>query len=172
MTTLIQKKICMVGDFAVGKTSLVRRYVEGRFDDQYLSTIGVKISRKEIITENTIVRLVIWDVAGNGKIGNLINSYLMGTSGAFLICDLTRPNTIQSLGQYKELVDSINHTPSLIILGNKVDLIGGRSALSFVEEVASDLKVPFIPTSAKTGEGVDAAFLALADKLLSNQAIG
>ena len=168
MTTLIQKKICMVGDFAVGKTSLVRRYVEGRFDDQYLSTIGVKISRREIIDDDTIVRLVIWDVAGNGKIGNLLNSYLMGSSGAFLVCDLTRPNTIQSLRQYKELIDSINIAPSLIILGNKVDLIGNRTVLSFVEEVASDLNVSLFPTSAKTGEGVDAAFLSLAKQLVTN----
>ena len=86
----VQKKVCLLGDFAVGKTSLIRRYVEDRFDDKYLSTIGVKISRKIVQRPDYALTLLIWDLAGGDDINQLSRRYLLGAVGAILVCDLTR----------------------------------------------------------------------------------
>src|SRR5512147_1281675 len=104
--TVIQKKVCLLGDFAVGKTSLVRRYVEGRFDDKYLSTIGVKISRKTLARSTGTLNLLIWDLAGSDEFNTIAPSYLRGAAGALIVCDLTRPETLKVFAQYAEMLHS------------------------------------------------------------------
>ncbi len=95
----IQKKVCLLGDFAVGKTSLVRRFVEGRFDDKYLSTIGVKISRKTLARPYGALHLIVWDLAGGEEFG-AESSYLRGAAGALIVGDLTRRETLESFERY------------------------------------------------------------------------
>ena len=93
----ISKKVCLLGDFAVGKTSLVRRFVLNIFEDRYLSTIGVKVSRKTVVTPGPgdliELTLMLWDLAGSEEFDQVRASYLRGASGAVLVCDLTRPET-------------------------------------------------------------------------------
>ncbi|MCP5099231.1 MAG: GTP-binding protein, partial [Chloroflexi bacterium] len=97
---VVQKKICLLGDFAVGKTSLIRQYVEGKFDDRYLSTIGVKISRKTLKRDAMTLNLLIWDLAGGDNQNQIQATYLRGAVGALMVCDLTRTETIDAIFDY------------------------------------------------------------------------
>ena len=93
---MIQKKICMLGGFAVGKTSLVSRFVSSIFSDKYLTTIGVKIDRKSVVIDETTINLVIWDVAGEDEFQTVQRSYLRGSSGYLLVADGTRASTFET----------------------------------------------------------------------------
>lgn len=159
----IQKKVCLLGDFAVGKTSLIRRFVEDRFDDKYLSTIGVKISRKPLTREDHLLNLLIWDLAGGDDFGKVSASYLRGASGALLVCDLTRAETLGKVADYARLLREMDETAVLVLVGNKADLVAeqqiGENALA---QLAQDFAAPFLLTSALTGSNVEAAFLRLA----------
>jgi small GTP-binding protein len=167
----IQKKVCLLGDFAVGKTSLVRRFVEGRFDDKYLSTIGVKISRKEIKRPNdtgpdAVLHLLLWDLAGGDDFTQVGSSYLRGAAGALIVCDLTRRETLQAFTFYTQQLQALNVNPALVIVGNKADLTAERTITDqALRELAPGRDIPCLLTSAKTGQGVEEAFQLLAEKL-------
>jgi small GTP-binding protein len=170
--TVIQKKICLLGDFAIGKTSLVRRFVHNLFDDRYMNTIGVNISRKDIaIDDHQIMRLLIWDLSATEKFEKNRSDYLHGTAGALLVCDLTRPDTILRLQSYY-IEHLFKHNPKafVIMVGNKVDLANSDSTTTYqVIKLAEELHAPHQITSAKTGEGVEAAFQILAKSLNEKQ---
>lgn len=155
-------KVCVLGDFSVGKTSLVRKFAESRFDDRYLSTIGVRVSRKVIQLPEEIVTMLVWDTAGSEPFNDVVRAYYRGASGALLVCDLTRPNTVQSLSSYAQQFHSVNPGVPLIILGNKVDLVGTRVVSDDqIARAADQLNAPWYLTSAKTGEAVEESFQAL-----------
>jgi small GTP-binding protein len=169
----VSKKVCLLGDFAVGKTSLVQRFVYDRFSDKYLSTIGVKVSRKVVMvphdsTQSVIkVSLLIWDLAGSEEFHSLQASYLRGTNGAILVCDLTRPATLDSIPRYAESLRQIVRSAPIVMAGNKVDLGDQRSiAEDRVAQVASSLNAPYYHTSAKGGEQVESLFRRLAKALV------
>ncbi len=166
--TIVQKKVCILGDFSVGKTSLVRRYVEGRFDEKYLSTIGVQISRHIVdLGEDEKVSLVIWDVAGSEEFNGKQSSYLQGATGALLVCDLTRKTTLASLRKYMAAMRAVSPQAKFVLLANKNDLIEQFELTQ--EEVAllaDEIETPWFLTSAKTGEHVEEAFTLLAKVLL------
>ncbi len=168
MSMIIQKKICMLGDFAVGKTSLVRRFVEGRFDDRYLSTIGVKVSRRIVkLSEQTTVRLLLWDLAGSEEFTGVQSSYLQGSAGALLVCDLTRKSTLDSLMRYARRLHEVRPQAQLIIVGNKNDLTEERSVSDEdLITVATEIQAEWLTTSAKSGENVEKAFVSLAQNTL------
>jgi len=167
----ISKKVCLLGDFAVGKTSLVRRFVYNRFDDQYLSTIGVKVSRKTVVVprENDIVELTVmlWDLAGSQEFDNVRASYLRGAAGAVLVCDLGRGKTIDGLPSYVDELYKINPNAQITIAANKVDTIAlPQLEVAHVEQMATRLNLPFFLTSAKLDAGVEDLFRQLG-KLLT-----
>ena len=163
---VIQKKICLLGEFSVGKTSLVRRFVEGRFDEKYHSTIGVKISRKILDRDQHQLNLLIWDLVGGNEFARREASYLLGTAGALIVCDLTRPQTLSVLTHYARQLHSINPQIALVFIGNKVDLTEERAITDEqLTAVCESLGGECLLTSAKTGEQVEAAFIRLADKL-------
>lgn len=125
----VQKKICLLGDFSVGKTSLIRQYVEGLFDDKYLSTIGVKISRKtlELTERETVAKLLIWDLAGGDDYSKVTSGYLAGASGVLMVCDVTRKSTLSMLDIYSKQLEAVSKKKiPIVILANKVDLIKDR----------------------------------------------
>ena len=160
---VIQKKVCLLGDFAVGKTSLVRRFVEGRFDDRYLSTIGVKISRKSLIRPDHTMNLLVWDLAGGDEHNDNGTGYLRGAAGALIVCDLTRRETLVGLRQYTEQMRHTTAEAQIVLLANKVDLTAERQiSPDELTQLADELKCPFLYTSAKTGEGVAEGFEQLA----------
>src|SRR5919199_2023826 len=127
--SIISKKICMVGDFGVGKTSLIRRFVERQFNDQYLSTVGVKISRKTVELvgvreqEKLNLQLLIWDLEGHTKFKGIAPSYLQGSSGAVVVADVSRTETIERVPEHIQLFLSVNPKGSLVVALNKSDLV-------------------------------------------------
>lgn len=167
----LQKKVCLLGEFAVGKTSLVYRFVEGSFSDKYLSTIGTKISRKRLAVpagNNTVdLTMLIWDLAGGEKFSSLMQNYYRGATGAILVCDLTRPETLQALPEYAQNFWSVNRAAPLVVVGNKVDLLNERAVSNdALAEVAARLQAPWYLSSAKTGEHVEAVFEILGRRIL------
>ena len=169
---MISKKVCLLGNFAAGKTSLVRRFVYNRFDDRYMSTIGVKVSRKMITLphEGELVELsiLLWDLAGSEEFDALRASYLRGASGAVLVCDLTRPETLDPLRVYAEELLRTNTHARLILAANKCDLVDQRRlSPAQIAVAAAALDVPYYLTSARSGEEVENLFRHLGRLLLS-----
>jgi small GTP-binding protein len=167
MTRLtIQKKVCLLGDFAVGKTSLIRRFVEGRFDDRYLSTIGVKISRKPLEMDEYTLNLLIWDLAGGDDFSKAGASYLRGAVAALIVCDLTRPETLAGYEYYSNQMRQINPDATLIFAGNKADLIEERAVSEEeIQALMTSLEGTYLETSAKTGFQVEDAFQLMAQMI-------
>ncbi len=166
----IQKKICLLGNFAVGKTSLVRRFIEGVFEDRYLSTIGVRVSRKVLTVRGIPLTLLVWDLAGEEKFVQVAHSYYRGAAGAILVCDLTRADTFPSLKDHAQAFWSVNpHTP-VAVVGNKVDLLEQRViADEELAGIAAQLDAFWLTSSAKTGENVQGLFEQLGERLLDQQ---
>jgi len=166
MKRSLQKKVCLLGDFAVGKTSLVRQFVEGRFDDRYLSTIGVKVSRRAVELDDLIMNMMIWDLVGGNEYLHTERSYLMGSAGALIVCDLTRESTLDAYARYTHQVHAVNPEAIIIYLANKLDLVAERRITTEqLEQLCQSLGGTFYLTSAKTGEGVLAAFTSLAQQI-------
>lgn len=160
----------MLGDFAVGKTSLVRQFVEGKFDERYLSSIGVKVSRRVVdLPQSPPMHLLIWDLAGGEDFNGPQSNYLHGAAGTLLVCDVTRESTLSALQNYGAHLRSLNPHSTLIIAGNKADL---ASQIQVTDEKLFNFSLSFsatwFSTSAKTGEGVETAFVNLAGLLLQN----
>lgn len=176
----ISKKVCLLGDFAVGKTSLVRRFVYNLFDDKYISTIGVKVSRKVIAVprgEGIVeLTLMLWDLAGSKEFDRVRASYLRGSAGAVVMCDLTRPETLGSLRRYVDELRTVNPGACLILAANKYDLVEpclseGLRALDpeQVKAESASLGVPHYFTSAKTGNKIEEMFRHLGRLLVSER---
>ncbi|MEL6928905.1 MAG: Rab family GTPase [Cyanobacteria bacterium J06600_6] len=169
----ITKKICLLGDFNVGKTSLVRRFVEDKFDDRYLSTVGVKVSRKSVSIKTELdieqLNLLVWDLEGNTKFKSITPSYLKGASGSIIVADLTRKDTIENLKQHLQLFFQINPKSKAIIALNKADLIPPEKLAKLVENYQSQSSKRVLgvyTTSAKTGNRVDEMFQLVAKELV------
>ena len=163
MVTAYSKKVCLLGDFAVGKTSLVRRFVYDLFDDKYIATIGVKVSRKTVAVprEDEVVELtmMLWDLAGSGEFDRVRASYLRGSAGAVMVCDLTRPETLDSLRTYRDDLFSVTPSAQFVMAANKRDLTDQqRLGVEQIEALGAELGAPFYLTSAKTGDEVEALF--------------
>lgn len=167
-------KICLLGDGAVGKTSLIRRFVDDVFTDDYLLTIGTKTSKKRLIIKKTNpnreyhLTLMIWDIMGQISFRKLLHpTYLKGAKGAMLVCDLTRTET---LGHLDDWIDSLyvegKVMPSVFV-ANKSDLEDKHAfGVAELENVASAYDSPFFTASAKTGENVEKAFQVLGETLI------
>ncbi len=161
---MISKKVVLLGHFGVGKTSLIRRFVEDIFSEDYKVSIGVHILKKEVvITEEEQVSLILWDLEGTDNIENFRKSYLLGSHAFIYVFDASRPST------YKNLPDDVaylekNYSRSLIeVVGNKVDLIETNT----LKEILSEAKIECnYLTSAKTGDNVNEMFSTLAKDLI------
>jgi small GTP-binding protein len=168
----LTKKVCMLGDFAVGKTSLVRQFIEGRFDEKYLSTIGVKVDRKVLYLPreggNVELTLMLWDLAGGPRRGPVVPSYYHGSAGAILVCDLTRPETLDGIDHYIQSFLAANPAAKLVMVANKADLVTERLLSDEdLAEAASAHACPAFVTSAKTGEQVEEMFRTLGALLVT-----
>lgn len=171
----ISKKICLVGDFGVGKTSLIRRFVERQFSDEYLSTVGVKISRKTVeLTridqqEKLNLQLLIWDLEGHTKFKAIAPSYLQGASGAAIVADVTRQETMERLSEHINLFSSVNPKGFIIVALNKSDLLD-EAKLDVLTKKNSTHNLSQVleiyQTSAKTGACVNEMFEKLASRMI------
>lgn len=165
-------KILVLGDMAVGKTSLINQYIEHTFLEDYRPTLGVNIISKDIEIKQigSLIRLIFWDIAGQDKYENCRQAYYEGCSGALLVYDITRHDTFINIESkwLKDLLNNIKKKCDFILLGNKVDLKDNR-VVSYEEgkDLANKIRaIDFIETSALNGENVDKAFLKLVQTVL------
>ncbi|NEP41951.1 MAG: GTP-binding protein [Okeania sp. SIO2H7] len=165
----------MVGDFGVGKTSLIRRFVDRQFSDKYLSTVGVKISKKKVdLSEEKSVQLLIWDLEGHTKFKAIAPSYLQGASAAIIAADVTRQETIDNMEERLQLFLSVNPKGMAIFALNKADLIEPEQVAKLLEDIKEkqpDRVIAAYSTSAKTGENVDEMFNLISAKMIEQPAV-
>ncbi len=168
----IKRKVLLLGDGAVGKTSLIRRFVVDKFSDDYITTIGTKVTKKDLRIESpgkaTEVTFMIWDVLGQKGYKNIQESSFQGAKGALLVYDVSRPDTLRSLKEYwiPHLIEITKPIP-IVLVGNKVDLTKDRArAREDLEDAMEELRVTGFLSSAKTGESVEATFACLAKAVI------
>jgi small GTP-binding protein len=161
-----QKKICMLGGFSVGKTSLVKRYVESVFSETYLTTVGVKIDKKTVTLGDKTVHLILWDLAGEDDMASLRLSYMRGSAGYVLVADGTRPATLEMALSLRKRVETEHGPLPFALLINKNDL---REQWAVTDDDLEKLRSDgwwVRSSSARTGEGVDDAFADLAARVV------
>ncbi len=161
-------KICLVGEGAVGKTCLIRRFIQDQFDDRYISTLGAKVSKKEIKVDGPNggmdIDMTIWDIMGEKGFRELLKeAYFHGAQGVLAVCDVTRKETLDDLDDWVAAVVKVTGNIPMEFLGNKSDL-KDQMVISEADvlEAAESHGAPFLFTSAKTGENVETAFANLA----------
>jgi small GTP-binding protein len=163
---MLQKKICMLGSFAVGKTSLVRRFVESIYSDVYQTTVGVKIDKKNVQVEDKEVSLVLWDIYGEDDYQKMRWTYLRGASGYLLVADGTRRATLEKAVSLEQKVrEEVGVIPFVLVI-NKSDLIRDWELDSALESQLAVQGWSILRSSAKTGEGVEESFSLLTRKML------
>ncbi len=163
---MIQKKICMLGSFAVGKTSLVRRFVESIYSDVYHTTVGVKVDKKVVRADDQEVTLVLWDLYGEDEFQKMRWSYLKGASGYLLVADGTRRNTLETAFALEQRVrEEVGEIPFIFVI-NKSDLVQDWELDLAAEAQLSARNWTVLRSSAKTGENVEKAFSQLTSKML------
>jgi small GTP-binding protein len=167
---MIQKKICMLGTYAVGKTSLVRQYVESIFSEKYQTTLGVKIDKKMVQCGGKTVNLLLWDIQGEDefKFKKVTGAYIRGAAGYLLVVDSTRPETLEKVLDIQQRTAKIIGDVPFVILLNKVDLTEHWALPEEQLAALNEKNWPVIRTSAKTGSGVEDAFGKLTE-LIMNQ---
>ena len=160
---MIAKKVLLVGNFGVGKTSLIRRFVNNEFSEDYISTIGVRVSTKEILINNQPLKLLIWDVAGTQNDEKVPKAYFLGASAAMFVFDLTREETYLEINNYLESIRELSGLKKITIVGNKKDLLNASELETVLRKI--EVIVDFI-TSAKEDENVEVAFKLLGEQSL------
>ena len=171
----ISKKICLIGDYGVGKTSLIRRFVDRQFSDKYLSTVGVKISRKSIELsdseqqKNITLQLLIWDIEGSTKFKGVSESYFQGAKGAIIVGDVTRPESLENISEHIKAFSKVNPQGKTVVALNKSDLIDAEYLAKYCQLYSFTDNNSFVSTyasSAKSGTNVDEIFTTLAHSII------
>ncbi|MEM1023044.1 MAG: Rab family GTPase [Myxococcota bacterium] len=158
-------KVCLVGAFAVGKSSLARRFVSDVFSDRYLTTIGVRIEKRALEVDGASVRLAVWDIHGEDRFQSVDSLYLRGAAGIALVVDPTRPDTVQVATELSERARRAAPEAVQIVLLNKLDLRDDwRPEVETVVDTIGAEAVHRV--SAKTGEGVEGSFDELTRSML------
>lgn len=173
--SIISKKICLFGDFGVGKTSLIRQFVECQFSDEYLSTVGVKISRKLVnvstkdLHDGQNFQLIIWDIEGSNKFKAVAQNYFQGSKGAVIVGDVTQPETLNHIGEHIQTFLAVNPKSYIVVALNKSDMIASEYLENIRKMYQFTNKTNILDTyitSAKTGNNVDEIFKTLAHRLI------
>ncbi len=166
-------KLCLVGDGAVGKTSLLRKFVYDEFDDSYIVTFGTKTTKKVLVISNPVstlpteITFLISDIMGQTDVRNIHDAYFFGASGAIIVCDTTRRETLNNLDTWVAKITKVVGEIPLIMLGNKKDLVNtSEFDIEALERTANTYDCPGFLTSAKTGENVEETFRHLAELIL------
>ena len=161
MSTIPVLKVVVAGDGNVGKTSLIRRYCEGRFEQSRVATIGVDFQTQRVELPDGPIKLSIWDMAGQERFEVMREGFYRGSLAAALVYDLTEPESLEHLPKWrKEILNVVERVP-LLVVGNKRDL-APEAPLHEGEALAEDIGGKHLVTSALTGEGVDRLFKGLA----------
>lgn len=159
---MLKTKVLLTGNFGVGKTSLFQRFILSKFDERYLTTIGVKVDKKQVQLPEGIVEIFLWDVAGEVSQDKVPISYFLGAHGIIYVFDLTRPLTYQNIESDINYLKKLAPKASIKVVGNKKDLVTAEQ----ITQIANTLDVPYnMVTSAKTGENVEELFTNLAAEM-------
>ena len=164
-------KMVVLGDGAVGKTSLIRRFIDKTFKTDYKSTIGVShLVKKYALSDTITVTLNLWDLAGQEMFKSVRKMYFQGAEAAAIVYDVTRPETFQNIEKWMAEIEDLRQNPNFvsILIGNKIDLERKISSEDG-EAKANKYNITFIETSAKAGDNVDKAFGALCYLLIKNR---
>jgi small GTP-binding protein len=166
---MLKKKICMLGYYGVGKTSLVSQFVNQMFADKYQTTVGVKIDKKMVQLDGNEITLMLWDVAGEEDDAPIKLTHLRGASGYLLVLDGRRRKTLEVAVSIQQRVESEIGSCPFLVLANKAD---ERATWEIKDEDLAELTARgwvVLETSAKTGDNVEKAFITLAASMLSGQ---
>lgn len=166
---MIKKKITMVGAFAVGKTSLVQRFVNSIYSEKYQTTIGVKIDQKNLVIDGKEVTLLLWDIHGEDDFMKVKPTYLIGSSGYFIVVDGTRYETMQTALQLQEMASAVTKEVPFIVLINKSDLRQEWEINNDDIELIRKRGWQVILTSARDNIAVEEAFEQLTRMMLNQQ---
>ncbi len=162
---MLKTKVLLTGNFGVGKTSLFQQFILTKFDERYLTTIGVKVDKKQVQLQEDLIEIFLWDVAGEVAQDKVPNSYFMGAHGIIYVFDLTRPLTHQNIESDINYLKKIAPKASIKVVGNKKDLVDTER----IEQIVERLTVPYdMVMSAKTGENVEVLFTNLATEIFEN----
>ena len=169
-------KVCLVGNPAVGKTSLVRRYVMNSFDDHYLTTVGTKVSKKPVrVTDpsrelDADIDLMIWDIMGQPGFREMLkDAYFFDAKGVLAVADLTRKDTLEDLRNWIKAVEGVTGKVPIVVAVNKADLTGeAQFTTAEAVQAAETLGADLFMTSAKVGTNVEEAFRRLGARVVHN----
>ncbi len=165
--TEIHRKIMLIGDEMVGKTSLIRRFVDDKFEAEYIRTLGFELSEKAVTVNNTHITFTIWDIGRRtGKTNTLLKNYFDGARGMFCVFDHTRVDTWEHVEHWLDYVRKEVPEIVVILVGNKADLEIKGPSKKTIEEFCATHDIPvYFDTSAKTGENVQEMFEDMAERL-------
>lgn len=163
-------KLLLVGDSGVGKSCLLLRFVEDKFNTSFITTIGIDFKIRTIEHEGKKIKLQVWDTAGQERFRTITTAYYRGAMGIVVIYDVTDSRTFESIENwYTTVKEHANEDAQMFLVGNKCDDDANRQVLTQEgEELATKLNIPFLEASAKSCTNVDAIFYALAGQILEN----
>ena len=174
MSEILTFKILTLGESSVGKTCILRRYVEGQFFKNQISTIGIDFKSKNLKINNHEIRLKIWDTAGEERFRNITSQYYKGAEGIILVFDLTKKESFDKINDWIKQIklNTQSDEIAIVLLGNKKDLVDMR-VISFEEgkERAEAFGIKFFETSALDGSGIEDAFLCLSEEIMKKNNI-
>ena len=164
-------KILTIGDGGVGKTSILRRYVENKFYKHHLSTIGIDFLSKTITIKGKEIKLKIWDTAGQERYRNITSHIYKDADGIILVFDVTSEDSFNQITDWMEQIKNnvSKEEVNLILIGNKCDLEERMVEKERGEEMAEKLNIKYYETSALTGQGINEAFEGLAKQIFKNK---
>ena len=176
----IKTKVCLVGEAAVGKTSLIRRFVQDDFDDRYITTLGAKVSKREIVFDmpgrkQLQMDITVWDIMGEKGFRDLLKeAFFHGAKGVVAVCDLTRYSTLKELDDWVQSVFNVVGEIPVVYAVNKIDLKDEVMILygdKEIQQAVRAFEAPYFYASAKTGENVEILFRRLGTMVLQREVI-
>ena len=167
-------KILTIGESGVGKTCVLRRFVENKFLKNHLATIGIDFKTKTLNINNQEIKLKIWDTAGQERFRNITTQYYKGADGIVLVYDVTDESSYEKIRDWMEqiLSNTQQEEIGLVLLGNKCDMEPRSVTEEMGKKMAEELKIEYYETSALNGQGIKEAFEALTRDIMKKKGVG